>query len=416
MSEMLEKISGIVWGNGLIFLLLATGVYYTIKLRFIQLRMLPMLMKKNSEKVSDDGLSQLKTFCMSLGTAMGTGNITGIASAIAIGGPGAVFWMWVSAFFGMAVVYAENTLGARYRTGSCKGSIAYIRNGLGSRGLAAAFAVFCIFAALGMGGMVQVNSFAESIPGCTNMGKIIIAAASFVLIFSVTGGGASRIGSTAQFLLPLVTLGYSAAALAVIVKHSYNIIPVFSEIITDAFSFQPIAGGVGGFVVSRAVSAGIRRGIFSNEAGLGSSPLLHSAASGSVMKTQGTWSMLEVFVDTFVCCTLTALVILTSRKESINAVFATVFGALSSPFLTVSLGILAFCTVIGWYFCGESAFAYVFGDGHKRIFTLIFSVTAASGAVISASDVWTLSDIFNGLMAFPNILALLLLSKKVGKE
>lgn len=418
-SDFLEKINGFVWGNGLIFLLLATGIFYTIKLRGIQFRMIPLLvrsMKSSDKGEKNDGITQLKTVCMSLGAAMGTGNITGVAAAIALGGSGAVFWMWVSAFFGMAAIYAENYLGAIYRTKDIKGSIAYIRSGLGSKGIAAVFAVFCIFASLGMGGMVQISSFSESLAECSNINGIIIAVISFILIFAVTSGGASRIGGAAQVLLPAVTAAYSIAALGVIVVNSDKIFPVLSDIVSQAFSFKSAAGGVGGFALSRAVSVGIRRGIFSNEAGLGSSPILHSASCDQTPSAQGLWSMLEVFIDTFVCCSLTAFAVLTSGEGSLIDVFSCILGANAGIFLTISLGILAFCTIIGWYYCGETACVYVLGSSKKRFFTVLFSLSAASGAIIKAADVWTLSDIFNGLMAFPNILALVFLCKKVKRE
>lgn len=418
-SPILEKINGMVWGNGLVFLLIMTGIIYTVKLRGIQFTLLIKLLRKHRKKddqLKNSGLSQLKTVCMSLGTAMGTGNITGVASAIAVGGAGAIFWMWVSAFFGMALVYAENYLGIKYSTDKCKGSIAYIRYGLGSPFLAGAFALFCILASLGMGGMVQVNSFTESLNETFCVKNTFVAVCAFTVIFAVIKGGAKSIGQTAQFLLPFATLAYTAASAAVIIAFSDNIIPVFSDIFSDAFGVKPICGGIGGFAVSRAVSTGIRRGIFSNEAGLGSSPILHAAASDTDPELQGLWSMAEVFIDTFLCCTITALVILTSGKESAGAALSVISDRYAMPFLTVILGIFAFCTIIGWYYCGESAFVNLFGAKKTYVFTFIFAVVSSLGALISAPDIWLISDIFNGAMAFPNLLALLLLIKRVKKE
>ena len=417
-ADFLKSVSSFIWGNGLIFLLLFTGLLFTLKLGFIQFRFIPCLVRsvRNCGKAQEQGgISQLKTVCMSLGTAMGTGNITGVASAIAIGGAGAVFWMWVSAFFGMAIVYGENYLALTYRrSGECSGPMAYLKYGLGSNVLAAVFAVFCIIAALGMGGMVQVSSFSSALSGCCHVSPYIIGGAAFVLIYLVIKGGADRIGSAAQALLPLITAAYTIVSLAVIFTHKENIIPVFADIFTGAFEPAPVAGGVAGFAVSRAVSAGIRRGIFSNEAGLGSSPILHSASENGSPSLQGMWSMFEVFFDTIVCCTLTALVILTAGGESlsVSGALSTVLGRGADVFLTVSMGVFAFCTIIGWYYCGETAFTFIFSSGEK-FFCLLFAAFSALGAVVTLETVFTLSDIFNGLMAFPNLAGLLLLSNKV---
>ncbi len=425
-EDILEKINSYVWGSGLIFLLLATGAVYTLKLGFIQLRCLPFLAKsiKNPDihSQSSGGLSQLKTVCMSLGTAMGTGNITGVASALSIGGAGAVFWMWVSAFFGMALVYAENYLSVTFSEksteSSLRGPMAYLKNGLGSKRLAAVFAVFCMLAAFGMGGMVQVSSFAESLTECVNISPVLLAVIIFTIIFIVIIGGTGRIGSAAQTLLPIVTVLYTIASIAVLIRFSGNIIPSLRAVFTEAFSFRSAAGGAAGFAVSRAVSAGIRRGIFSNEAGLGSSPILHSAAESSSPSLQGMWSMFEVFFDTIICCTMTALVLLSSSGDnfSVSIAFSSVFGEYTDIFLALSMAVFAFCTIIGWYFCGETAFTYLFGTKHKKSCALIFAFTSSLGAVLTLNTVWTLSDIFNGLMAFPNIIGLLLLINKVKKE
>lgn len=425
-EDILEKINGYVWGGGLIFLLLATGAVYTVKLGFIQFRCLPFLAKSiknpDTQCQSSGGLSQLKTVCMSLGTAMGTGNITGVASALSIGGAGAVFWMWVSAFFGMTLVYAENYLSVTFSEkspeSSIRGPMAYLKNGLGSKWLAAVFAVFCMLAAFGMGGMVQVSSFAESLTECVNVSPVLLAVSTFTIIFIVIIGGTGRIGSAAQALLPIVTVLYTIASIAVLIRFSDNIIPSLRAVFTEAFSFRSAAGGAAGFAVSRAVSAGIRRGIFSNEAGLGSSPILHSAAESSSPSLQGMWSMFEVFFDTIICCTLTALVLLSSSGDnfSVSMAFSSVFGEYTDIFLALSMAVFAFCTIIGWYFCGETAFTYLFGIKHKKSCALIFAFTSSLGAVLTLNTVWTLSDIFNGLMAFPNILGLLLLINKVKKE
>ncbi len=407
MTDFLEKINSYVWGKGLIFLLIVTGIIYTVKLRFIQFRIVPFFLKNPPDK------KQFRTVCMSLGTAMGTGNITGVASAVAVGGAGAVFWMWVSAFFGMALVYAENSLSVTYSKEDVKGSMAYLAKGLGSPVLAGIFAVFCITACIGMGGMVQVNTFAESLESCVHISKYILAVSVFIMIFLVTSGGAERIGKTAQFLLPLVSVLYMTGCIIVLFAFRKNIPHAFGEIFGQALGIRQIAGGLSGYTVSKAVSTGIRRGIFSNEAGLGSSPILHSSADSDNPKLQGMWSMTEVFFDTMICCTLTALTIICTSCDNIQTAFSAVMGKYSLPFLTVAMAVFAFCTVIGWYYCGETAFKYLSGGSHGKIFCIMFSVIASLGAVMTMKTVWTLSDIFNGLMAFPNLVGLILLINKV---
>ncbi|MBD5160010.1 MAG: sodium:alanine symporter family protein [Ruminococcus sp.] len=403
----LEKINSYVWGSGLIFLLMTTGIIYTVKLKFIQFRIIPFFRKNPPDR------KQFRTVCMALGTAMGTGNITGVTSAIAIGGAGAVFWMWVSAFFGMALVYAENTLSMTYSTDDIKGTMAYLCKGLGSKELAVIFAVFCVFACIGMGGMVQVNTFSGSLE-TLRINKYVIALSAFVLIYLVTSGGAERIGKTAQLLLPVVSVAYMAVCITVLVVFRKNIPDALGEIFGQAFGLRQFAGGISGYTLSRTVSTGIRRGIFSNEAGLGSSPILHSSAENTSPEVQSMWSMSEVFFDTMICCTLTALTVICATEDfSVQTAFSFVAGEFSVPFLAVSMAIFAFCTVIGWYYCGETAFSYLSGGRYKKLFCIIFSVLASSGAVLTMKTVWTLSDIFNGLMAFPNLVGLVLLMNKV---
>lgn len=402
MYAFLQRINAFIWGNGLIFLLLSAGMVYTLKLGFIQFR-LPLFIIKNR----NCGSRQFKTICMSLGAAMGTGNITGVAAAIAAGGAGAVFWLWVSAFFGMALVYAENYLGMLYSEENLCGSMAYLRKGLGSPLLAWIFALCCTAASFGMGGMVQVNSAAAAFGG--NKGtKTIIAVTAFILIFLVTSGGSDRIGSAAQFLMPFVSLVYAVMCILIISLNIEKVPSVFEEIFSEVFGFKQAAGGISGY----ALSVGIRRGIFSNEAGLGSSPVLHSSNPGTSPETQGMWSMAEVFADTL-CCTLTAVTLLCSGKEDILRAFCMISPNHGKYIFSAEMCIFAFCTLTGWYYCGETAFLHLSGGKYRRFFSVVFAFAASSGALTELKTVWTLSDIFNGLMALPNLLALLLLIKNV---
>ncbi|MGN0614811.1 alanine/glycine:cation symporter family protein [Ruminococcus flavefaciens] len=412
---MLEKVNSYVWGVVLISLLLMTGALYTFKLRFIQLRMFPYFIK-NAKKGGNNG--QFRTICMSLGTAMGTGNITGVASAISIGGTGAVFWMWISAFFGMATVYAENSLSAQFTDKKVRGTMAYIEKGLGSKCLAVFFSICCILACFGMGGMVQINALSESMRNCTDIPPFFLSLVLFLLIYAIISGGAKRIGSAAQILLPFATVLYTVLCIFVIAKYSEKLPYVFSQIINEAFGIKQAAGGISGYALSKAVSAGIRRGVFSNEAGLGSSPILHSSAENANNSAmQGMSSMLEVFIDTMLCCTLTAIVILcASEDNTVRTAFFHVMGVKTDIFLAVIMSVFALCTVIGWYYCGETAFKYLFKSRKAAIFAFTFSLTASLGAIFKAESIWTISDIFNGLMAFPNLLALLLLFKHVKSE
>lgn len=410
--DILERINLFLWDNILIYLLLFTGLVCTIRTGFIQLRLFPFLLSRKNSK--NKGISQFKTFSMSLGTAMGTGNITGVAAALSVGGAGSVFWMWVSAFLGMALVYAENSLSAKYSAKKCRGAVAYLKYGINSPMTALFFAVMCICVSFGMGGMVQINSFCESLAECTEYNRLIMFIIAFAIIVIVTGGGVRRISGVAQFILPFASILYFSACIIVIISNSEHLLSAVSEIFTDAFGIKQLVGGTAGYTVSKAVSTGIRRGIFSNEAGLGSSSILHSASESDDSYAQGMWGVTEVFIDTMVCCTLTALTLLCSGSTvNITECFSSVLGRYSSCFITTELGIFAFCTVIGWYYCGECAYIYLSDGFGKKFFTLVFSFIASLGAVVSVKTVWTVSDIFNGLMALPNVICLLILSKEL---
>lgn len=410
-----EKINAMIWGTPLITLILASGIIYTVKLGFIQLRIIPFFAKHAKGHMSGP---QFRTVCMSLGAAMGTGNITGVASALSIGGAGSVFWMWVSAFLGMSTVYAENSLSAQYSDNKAVGPMAYIKRGLGSEKLALFYAFCCVLACFGMGGMVQVNTASESIAVCFNVSPFILAAVTFIIIYFTVSGGAARIASAAQLLLPVSTAVYAVLCIWVIYKYNTRLPYIFQQIIREAFGIKQAAGGFSGFTISKAVSAGIRRGVFSNEAGLGSSAILHSSAqSRSCAELQGMSSMLEVFIDTIVCCTLTALVILCASDDgTVRSALMHITGTKTDFYLAVIMTVFALCTVIGWYYCGETAFRYIFRHTDVKIFAFAFSLAASFGALFKAEKIWTISDIFNGLMAFPNIIAVLFLVKKVKKE
>lgn len=410
---MLERINGMIWGKGLIFLLLIIGMVYTVKLKAVQFRLIPYMIRSSRNR--EIRKSQFKTLCMSLGTAMGTGNITGVASAVAIGGAGAVFWMWVSAFLGMATVYAENCLSAKYSDKTLKGPMAYLTKGIGSRKLAKLFAFSCLLASFGMGGMVQANAMSESVINCTGISKFHLSIIAFTIVFSVVRGGAKRIEKAAQFFLPFATILYTAICIVFLYKTHSELSNVFLSIFREAFGISKCVGGITGYGISKAISAGIRRGVFSNEAGLGSSPILHSSSYNCKnAELQGMCSMLEVFIDTMICCTITALTVLSaSQNNTIEEAFHNFLGDNSCYVIALVMTIFAFCTIIGWYYCGETAFVFLSHKLSKTAFSFVFSLVTAVGIIIKADKAWTISDIFNGLMAFVNIVGLILLINKV---
>lgn len=411
---MLEKLNSFIWGTGLITLILLTGAIFTVKTKFVQLRMFPFIFHKLRQSKSKR--SQFRVFCMSLGTAMGTGNITGVASAIKLGGAGAIFWMWISAFTGMSIVYAENNLSAKYSRKGIFGPMAYIQFGVRSRPLSLLFGLFCILSSLGMGGMVQINEMTNNIEKCASIPSPFIFVGLFMVIYITIRGGSSTISCVAQILLPLSTIIYSLLCIIVIISSDISINDLLNRIFTEAFGIKQVLGGVSGYSLSRTVSVGIRRGIFSNEAGLGSSPILHiSPENYGSAETQGVCSMFEVFIDTFLCCTLTAVTLLCTGSQTVNQSFSYLIGGYADIILAVLMSVFAFCTVIGWSYCGQIAFKYVF-NRNSLIFCFIYSVVSSMGTLIKNDEIWTLSDIFNGLMAFINIFALLFLIKDIKKE
>lgn len=431
---MLEKINSFVWGNGLLFLILGTGLFFSIKLRFFQIfkfneilsKTFLSLFRNNKNKYDENKISPLQALSTALSATMGTGNIIGVASAIAIGGAGAVFWLWISAFLGMMTIYAENYLGTLYRYQNDKGewiggAAAYIEKGLKCHSLAVIFCIFCILSSLGMGNMAQINAISDSFHSAFSIKPLITGIITAVLIFSVTVGGIKRLGKVTQFIIPILSAVYILSALIIIFMNYKNIPSVFTEIFKGAFGLKAIGGGISGDIIRKSINIGLRRGVFSNEAGLGSSGMLHSASAVENPHIQGMWGIFEVFADTIVCCTLTALVILTNNdiNENIQGSsviidsFRPLFNDFSGLFISVSVALFAFATLLGWSYCGECAVRYCTGENGVFFYRIIFAVVIVVGAVIKSEDVWTISDIFNGLMAFPNLTALLLLSHKI---
>lgn len=433
---MLEKINSFIWGTPLLILLLMTGIFLTVKSRFFQFThtgeifrctFLAIFKNKSAVTSSDKStISQFQALSTALGAAMGTGNIAGIASALTLGGAGAVFWIWVSAITGMIIVYAENYLGCTFREKNkdgryCGASVAYIKKAFNSEIPAYIFAVFCVLASLGMGNMVQVNSASQSL----NESFGIVPLASGIGICAVTlliiSGGIKRIGNIMQYFIPIISILYIIGSIIVIIICYKNIPAAFAAIFKGAFGINAISGGISGIAVKNAVNVGLRRGIFSNEAGLGSSPLLHSESDNTSPRIQGMWGIFEVFTDTILCCTVTALALICSGAYAsendgsamVISAFANIFGKVSGQAVSIIIVLFAFATLIGWSYCGEKCFVYVFGEKSAPVYKGIFLVSVIIGSVMQLNSVWTLSDIFNGLMAIPNLSAILILHKHI---
>ncbi len=433
----LEKISNIVWGNYTLVFILASGLFLTVKSRFFQLlksktifrTTICTLFKKSHNKCDDNEISQFGSFCSVLAATMGTGNIIGVACAITTGGAGAIFWMWISAFTGMMIVYSENYFGTMFREKDSNGkwhggAMNYIKAAFKTKYIALLYAIFCVFASLGMGNMVQSNSISCAVSEINNNILYITGAVTAFLCGMVIIGGIKRIANITQITIPLISISYIIASLAVIFKNHEYISEAFGMIFGEAFGIKAVGGGISGAVISRGISTGLKRGVFSNEAGLGTSAMIHTSGVCRKPQIQGMWGILEVFADTFVCCTITALAVLCyilksgdhscTGAELIINTFGCCFGKYAIFIVTVSIIFFAFATLIGWAHCGESAFLYITGNRFTYLYRFVYCITAFLGAVTKPEIVWTVSDIFNGLMIFPNVSAIMILTAKKG--
>lgn len=438
-EEINAAVNGVVWGIPMLALLLAVGVYLTVGTGFFQIRRFGYTMKNTILAVFRDksvvrtgdhkAISQFQALATALAATVGTGNIVGVATAIAAGGAGAIFWMWVSAFFGMMTKYAEIVLGIYFRHKNEEGEwvggpMYYIEKGLHQKWLSVLFCVFCLFASFGIGSIAQVNGIATAmqssfhVPGFVT--GIIVCALTAVIII----GGMKRIVTVTEKFVPFMALLYIVGALAVIFANYRNILPAFSEIFTGAFQLRSVSGGVMGYAIARAMRYGFARGVFSNEAGLGSSVLVHSSADVKEPVLQGLWGIFEVFFDTIVICTLTALAVLTTGAHTVSGLegvrvtmfaFESVFGRFGGYIVSVGLVLFAFSTLLGWSVYGCRVAEYLGGKRFKTVYKFIFLVVVFIGSVSSVQLVWDLSDTFNGLMALPNLIGVLFLSPLVFK-
>ena len=430
----------ILWDYVLIFALIGVGFYLTIRLKFPQFsRVFPALKKMingiiHKEKVEEGKMSPFQALSTAVAAQVGTGNIVGVATAIAAGGPGAAFWMIVSAFFGMATIFAESVLAQKYREnkdGELVGGPAYyIKNGLKSKNMSIFFSISCIVALGIVGIMVQSNSVAGSVSTAFNVPVMAVTIGLAIIVTLILMGGMGRIASFAETVVPVMAAAYILGSLAIIVLNLNVLIPALTSIFLGAFTPNAIGGGVLGITVQQTIRYGLARGLFSNEAGMGSTPHSHAVADTKHPAEQGFTAMIGVFISTFLICTSTVMVNLVSGAYSYalpasemakgatimtQNSFASGFGSFGGMFLSICLSFFSLTTIVGWYFFAESNVKFIF-NGKKSTLT-IFKVIVISalvvGTMIEAEFVWELADMFTGIMAIPNIVAMFLLSNEV---
>lgn len=431
LADLLSAISGFVWGPAMLVLLLGTGLYLTVGLGLLPQRRLGYglrLLIAPTDKTAAGEIPPYQALMTALAATIGTGNIAGVATAIYLGGPGAVFWMWVTALVGMATKYAEAVLAIRFREQDDRGAYVggpmyYIKNGLG-RGwawLGTLFALFAAIAAFGIGNTVQANSVADSLESSFGIPHAVSGLVMAVLVFLVIIGGIKRIGEVAGRLVPFMAAVYALGALAIVLLHIDAVPSVLAMIVTDAFTGTAAAGGFAGASFLAALQFGVARGIFSNEAGLGSAPIAHAAAQTTDPVRQGVIAMLSPFFDTLIVCTLTALAILTTGAWTSGQTGAALSGlafatGLPGPgnlVVTFGLILFAFTTILGWSYYGERSVEYLFGTRIILPFRLVWVAAVFVGAIGNLGAIWLIADIMNALMALPNLVALLLLSPVV---
>lgn len=439
LTQLVSNINGVLWGvYGLIPLLVGAGIYFTFKLKFVQLRRFGRAIKYtfrgvsfSGEKAGKEGMSSFQSLATAIAAQVGTGNLAGAATAIAMGGPGAIFWMWIAAFFGMATIFVEAVLAQLYKstddTGAVIGGPAYyISKGLGSKALAGFFAVAIIVALGFIGNMVQANSIADAFSSTLGVPPLVVGVcvASFAAIVFI--GGVSRIASTTEKLVPLMALLYLAGGFYVLLTNLDMILPAFKMIFVGAFDPAAATGGVVGAGIKEAMRYGVARGLFSNEAGMGSTPHAHAIAKVKHPAQQGFVAIMGVFVDTFVVLNMTAFVIFVTGAIGTdpNAIptgialtqkaFVLGLGEHGAMFVAVCLLFFAFSTIVGWCFFAEQNVKYLFGTKAVRYYRIMVIHFLVLGSVLKVNLVWELADLFNGLMVLPNLIALVALYKMVG--
>ncbi|MCI8589851.1 MAG: alanine:cation symporter family protein [Clostridiales bacterium] len=455
-----------IWERAGLILLIGTGVFITLLTKGFQITHFRFWMKKTIGSIfqkdvyrhtkEKGAISPFQAMCTSLAATVGVGNIAGVGTAIVFGGPGAVFWMWIAALFGMMTSFAENVLAVYYRSTNEKGELVggamyYLRNGLGGKpgckkigqALAVLFSVCCLLASFGIGNMSQINTIAVNFSdafrcpplekiaiGSSNLYMLVIGLVLMIVAALVILGGLQRISNVTEKVVPFMVLFYLLGSGVIVVLNYQNILPAFAAIFKGAFGAQAAVGGAVGISVRTVMTWGFKRGVFSNEAGLGSTTIINAASSNKEPVGQGLWGIFEVFVDTIVVCSLTALVILTSglvdfttgemltdscSTTLVSEAFSQSFGSFGGSFMAISILLFAFSTVLGWSYYGTKAWEFLFGTKSTKIYKILFIMVIATGAVLSLESVWSISDTFNGMMMLPNLVGVLLLSGQVLK-
>ena len=451
-----STINGVVWGWPALILLGAVGIIMTVMTGFFQVGHFGHWMKNTIGAIftdrhvtghtEDRTISQFQSLCTALAATVGTGNIVGVAGAIAAGGPGAVFWMWLIAFFGMMTNYSENVLGILFRRKDEKGewhggAMYYLKDGLGAKKgckgigtvLAVLFSIFCFLASFGIGNMSQVNSMVTNVESAFGIPTVIMGIVLVIAVGAVIIGGLKRVAAITEKLVPFMVILYFIGAIVIIIMHAPMIPAILASIFKCAFSVQAAVGGGIGAGIAEAMKWGFKRGVFSNEAGLGSSVMVHSSSNVKEPVRQGMWGIFEVFADTIVVCTLTAITILSSGVidletgmvseigESVSSstymsfAFSQSFGSLGAAFIALAILLFAYSTVLGWSHYGATACHYLFGDKSILPYRIVFVVVVFLGSIMKAQLAWDISDTFNGLMMLPNLIGVLVLSPLVMK-
>lgn len=440
LKSFFEVVSGWVWGPVMLVLLVGTGVVLTVLLKGLQFSMLGYALKqafrphpkKGQGEDHEGDISHFGALMTALSATIGTGNIAGVATAVAVGGPGAVFWMWITAIFGMATKYGEGVLAVKYRITNKKGEMSggpmyYIENGLGKnwKWMAYAFAFFGTFASFGIGSSVQSNSVAQAVHTSFNIDPSYTGVVLTILTAIVVLGGIRGIAKASSVIVPLMAVFYVIGGLIIILMNLNLFVPAVSLILSDAFSGEAVAGGALGTVIRY----GVARGVFSNEAGMGSAPIAAAAAKTDHPVRQALVSMTGTFLDTIVVCSITGIVLvmgLMSTGEFIKpelsgaalttVTFQQLLPGVGGWVVTIGLIFFAYSTILGWCYYGEKCATYVFGDGFANVYRIIYVASVMLGTVLSLDLVWLAADTFNGLMAIPNLIALLLLAKVIVGE
>ena len=468
-AEINDSVNGVVWGKFGLALLIGTGILMTVVTKVFQVSHVGLWWKNTigslfSKSVighskEKGSISPFQALCTALAATVGTGNIAGVAAAICIGGAGAVFWMWIAAFFGMMTNFSENALGIYYRRRNVNGewsggAMYYLRDGLGNKKggktigkiLAVLFCIFTMLASFGIGSMGQVNKIVANVATAfdvqalssiqvfegISLYNVVLGVIIMILVALITLGGLKRIASVAEKIVPFMIVLFIAGSIIIIGKNYDMIIPAFKTIFVNAFKPEAFVGGTIGAAISAAVTQGFKRGVFSNEAGLGSSVMVHSNSNVKEPVKQGMWGVFEVFADTMIVCTMTALVVLTSGvfdaktgaiaegltdatlvAGAFNSVFS--WGNIGQKFVAVAMFLFAFTTVLGWSHYGSKAWEYLFGAKTTIIFKIIHVITVIFGAIMTSSLAWDISDTFNGLMMIPNLIGVVVLFPLVMK-